>query len=106
MKALVINDTRSHYGFVIDVEQNRDGSYYDSVADLVYEARELQFQFEGEPIDWQAFRREAAKDIVCAILSAGMEQTDDNNQHFHTFESLAESAVKWADTLIAKLKQE
>ena len=61
---------------------------------------------ESESVDWSAFRREAAKDIVCAILSAGMEQTDDNNQHFHTFESLAESAVKWADTLIAKLKQE
>ena len=56
--------------------------------------------------DWSSFRREAAKDIACAILSAGMEQTDDNNQYFHTFENLAESAVKWADTLIAKLKQE
>ena len=63
-------------------------------------------KFEPEFVDWSSFRREAAKDIVCAIISAGMEQTDDNNQYFHTFESLAESAVKWADILIAKLKQE
>ena len=55
--------------------------------------------------DWEYFRREAAKDIVCAILSAGMNQTDDNNEHFHTFEELAEVSVKWADVLIAKLKE-
>ena len=55
--------------------------------------------------DWSSFRREAAKDIVCAILSSGTEQTDDNDEHFYTFERLAEVSVEWADTLIAKLKE-
>lgn len=56
-------------------------------------------------VDWPSFRREAAKDIVCAILSAGMEQTDDNNSHFHTFKELAAVSVKWADELIKQLKE-
>ena len=55
--------------------------------------------------DWASFRREAAKDIVCAILSAGMNQTYDNDERFYTFERLAEVSVEWADTLIAKLKE-
>ena len=59
-----------------------------------------------ESVDWPSFRREAAKDIVCAILSGGMNQTDDNDEHFHTFEELAEVSVKWADALIAKLKEQ
>ena len=60
---------------------------------------------DGIAYNEESFRREAAKDIVCAILSAGMNQTDDNNEHFHTFEELAEVSVKWTDVLIAKLKE-
>lgn len=60
---------------------------------------------DGAAYNEESFRREAAKDIVCAILSAGMNQTDDNNEHFHTFEELAEVSVKWTDVLIAKLKE-
>lgn len=56
--------------------------------------------------DWEKFRREAAKDIVCAILSAGMEQTNDKNEHFHSFEELARVSVKWADELIKTLKED
>ena len=100
MKALVINDTRSHYGFVIEVEQNRDGSYYDSVADLVYEARELQFQFEGKPIDWQAFRREATKDILAGMM-AHQRITYGSN-----YEILAKYAILYADELIKQLKEQ
>ena len=77
-----------------------NGGYYKSEV-LPLECFDL-----WEETDWPSFRREAAKDIVCAILSAGMEQTDDNNKYFHTFESLAESAVKWADELIKCLKDE
>lgn len=105
MKALVINDTRSHYGFIIDVEQNRDGSYYDSAADLVYQPRELQFQWEENPtpVDWDAFRREAAKDILPTLIEKASE--------IYEFESLVKDvwckqAVEWADELIRQLKQE
>lgn len=55
--------------------------------------------------DWEKFRREAAKDIVCAILSAGMEQTNDKNEHFHSFEELARVSVKWSDELIKQLQE-
>lgn len=61
---------------------------------------------DGIAYNEESFRREAAKDMVCAILSAGMNQTDDNNEHFHTFERLAEVSVEWADALIAKLKEQ
>ena len=95
MKALVINDTRSHYGFVIDVEQNRDGLYYDPVSELVYEARELQqFQWQENPVDWSSFRREAAKDILAGMVSYTGGNAD------------IERAIELADALIDKLKQE
>ena len=99
MKALVINDTRSHYGFVIDVEQNRDGScsYYDPVTELVYEARELQFQFERKSIDWSSFRREAAKDILAGLAASGLGVNLDLDPSF---------AVKLADELIKQLQEE
>ena len=98
MKALVINETRSHYGFVIDVEQNRDGSYYDSVTDLVYEARELQFQWQENPVDWSSFRREAAKDILCSMIEARKPVT------FQPV--LIGDALRYTNALIEQLKQE
>lgn len=57
------------------------------------------FDLWGEP-DWSSFRREAAKNIMCAVLSTpGMWE---NTQ----YEGLAESCIKQADELIEKLKQE
>lgn len=104
MKAFVINDTRSHYGFVIEVEQNRDGSYYDSVTGLVYEARELQFQWEENPtpVDWKAFRREAAKDMSCAIVHSDISGGD--GKEFA--ENVAKAAIMFADELIRQLKED
>jgi len=101
MKALVINETRSHYGFVIEVEQNRDGSYYDSVADLVYEARELQFQGQENPVDWFHFRREAAKDFISGMLA---NVSPAANQW--TTPEIVSAAIEIADELIKQLKQE
>ena len=99
MKALVVNDSRSHYGFVIEVERNRDGSFYDSASDLVYEARELQFQSISVP-EWQAFRREAAKDILCALLSSeDFAYTGDGCNR-----SFVSRATLLADELISQLK--
>ena len=101
MKALVINETRSYYGFVIEVEQNRDGSYYDSVADLVYEARELQFQWQESPVDWSSFRREVAKDVLPTLIyfaNNGFEEESVNLNYWTC------RAIEWADALIEKLK--
>lgn len=101
MKALVINNTRSHYGFVIEVEQKRDGSYYDSVTDLIYEARELQFQWQETPVDWSSFRREAAKDILCALIGH-----KDSGVGTFSFDSTSkvEMAIAIADRLVNRLK--
>ena len=104
MKALVINETRSHYGFVIDVEQNRDGSYYDSVTDLVYEARELQFQWQENPVDWSSFRREAVKNILCAILKSDCGHSSLEGHEFIT--GSVQGAIIFADELIKQLKDE
>lgn len=53
-----------------------------------------------EPVDWNAFRREAAKDIMCAVLSVpGMwEETK--------YDGLAAACIKQADELITQLKDE
>lgn len=47
--------------------------------------------------DWSSFRREAAKDFLCAIIGS---TTGDVN-----VESWTETSVKMADVLIAKLKE-
>lgn len=51
--------------------------------------------------DWQSFRAEAAKDILCAIITA--------NNWFYGNETESatkiESAIKLADKLISKLKE-
>ena len=57
----------------------------------------------AEAPDWAAYRREAAKDILCAILAGN--QTDDNDSHFATFAEVARGAVVCADELIEKLKE-
>ena len=79
----------------------KDGYEYYRAADLVFPETP-----DWDKTDWSSFRREAAKDIVCAILSAGMEQTNDKNEHFHSFEELARVSVKWADELIKQLKED
>lgn len=47
-----------------------------------------------EPFDWQSFRNQAAKDILCAMIAKFGTSSIDMND-----------IVKWADSLIAKLKE-
>lgn len=97
-------------GFIVNVEpyyyEGWFMGYQDMTAPMgvvLYKPEDLIF---GSEPDWDAYRREAAKDIVCAVLSAGMEQTDDKGKNFHSFEELAKASVKWADELIRLLKEE
>lgn len=46
-------------------------------------------------VDWDAFRMEAAKDILCSLLNAGM---------LDKWENLARTAIKGADELIKQLR--
>ena len=50
-----------------------------------------------EPVDWAKFRREAAKDIVCARI---IDRSITNK------EELCEWACKVADTLVKQLKKQ
>jgi hypothetical protein len=52
-------------------------------------------------VDWAAYRMEAAKDILCAMLSG--DQVGDG-KYYHTFKQIAQDAVVCADELIAKLQ--
>lgn len=49
-------------------------------------------------IDWQSFRREAAKDILCAMVSGGYGRGRESEHAY--------LAIKYADELIKHLKQE
>lgn len=58
--------------------------------------------FEYDTVDWDAFRREAAKEILPSIITAASK--------VYEFESLDKDiwcaqAVAWADSLIKQLKE-
>lgn len=74
-----------------DSPLNSHSGYYMS-AILPLEA----FDLWQEP-DWQSFRREAAKDILCAIVS----RPDD-----FAYKTAASEAIEQADELIKQLKNE
>lgn len=55
---------------------------------------------ESEPVDWQAFRREAAKDILCALAG-----NKDYLKVIGRIEPETMLAIKFADELIKQLKE-
>lgn len=55
-------------------------------------------QWTAKQFDWQSFRAEAAKDILCAIIQSGYYGED---RIVHQ----SELAVKYTDELIKKLKK-
>lgn len=70
---------------------------------VVYKSSDLEF-LEPPPklkpeVDWDAFRREAAKDVMCAVLSTPGMWTDT------TYDGLAAACIKQAEELIEQLKQ-
>lgn len=48
-------------------------------------------------IDWEAFRREAAKDILGAIIA--------KKSSFCSYEEVVKEAIRFADELIKQLKE-
>ena len=94
MKAKVIKT-----GKIVNVVP-MDGNWCDPSEVRYYSDEELDFSSTTE--DWAAYRREAAKDILCAIVRSN--QTDDNNKPFRTFEDLAMASVACADELIKQLQ--
>ena len=61
---------------------------------ILFRQDELDFE---DLIDWSSFRREAAKDMLCALISA--------NPTYSLEKGLgAKAAIEYADALIAELK--
>jgi len=69
----------------------KDGYEYYRAADLVFPDTP-----DWDKTDWSSFRREAAKDILCAMISTKSEATPGN----------VTTAIEIADELIKQLKQE
>ena len=59
-----------------------------------FEDSELDFSFE----DWEAFRREAAKDVLPAIIG--------KKSSMCSYGEVVEEAITFADELIKQLKEE
>ena len=56
----------------------------------------------GYHFDWQSFRREAAKDMACAIVQSDMA----NGDGVEFAHNVAKAAVMFADELIKVLKED
>jgi len=56
------------------------------------------------PDGWEQFRREAAKDILCALIDGGIAQGA--NSLLKVQDGLVEGAIGIADRLIEKLKED
>lgn len=79
------------------------GCYYESGEQ---KEKLLTMAAEASPhyVDWYAFRREVAKDILCAII--GNKNTVINLPDYRLGEIEVSNAIFLADELIRQLKQE
>lgn len=82
-----------HTGEWITVNPCNDG-FYDVGTHDIYEPDELDFAAE---FDWQSFRREAAKDILGAVIA--------KKSSMCSYAEVVEEAIKFADELIKQLKE-
>ena len=57
-----------------------------------------------DSFDWQSFRAEAAKDILCAMIS-NEGVADERNVDDFTKDNQVKDAILYADKLISKLKE-
>ena len=73
----------------------------DAEKDCYYEEKEkISYQ---EMFDWQSFRAEAAKDILCATLSGGI--SSGATGILEKKELIVEGSIELADELIKQLKE-
>lgn len=61
-------------------------------------------QDKTDGFDWQSFRAEAAKDILCAMIT-NEGVADERNVDDFTKDNQVKDAVLYADSLISKLKE-
>ena len=83
----------------VTVNPCNDG-FYDVETHDIYEPDDLEFAPE---FDWQAFRREAAKDILAGMLS-NPGSINIENKRLQTIEGFVDGAIMIVDCLIEKLQ--
>ena len=70
--------------------------------EVEFTSDEVEFIADSDvPSDWQAFRREAAKDAMASLIGMGR---DDGFKY--SPEQVADYAIRYADALIDKLREE
>lgn len=100
MKA-VIHKTGA-IGEVLGIERRDDGIDYVYFENgLCKPVSEVGFlnpyeQYMEDCDDWSSFRREAAKDILCSLIQAGVDDA---------WRNVVPTAIKGADELIKQLKE-
>lgn len=67
---------------------------YCTVLDCKYRNKDEDTKCYYETSYWKTFRAEAAKDILCAMIN-----------HFGTSNIDIDDVIRWADSLITKLKE-
>lgn len=75
--------------------------FYDVETHDIYVPNELDF---APDFDWQAFRREAAKDILAGMLSNPEKITIGGDQ-LKTVGGFVDAAIQFADGLIRKFQE-
>lgn len=78
-----------------------DGRFLDLSDMTYYDAADLSFDFDDDC--WGAFRREAAKDILCSVISGGIAAG--GRGFVNERQSLVASSIEVADELIKQLKE-
>lgn len=92
MKAKLINT-----GEVVEVHKTTTGWASDNLnTTRFYNESELDFDYR----EWEIFRREAAKDIVCALLQ------DNRTSYSQPYEWFCKQAIELTDELIKQLREE
>lgn len=74
------------------------------IDEAIYEEGYNQAIKDLDNFDWQAFRREAAKDILAGMLS-NPGSINVENKRLQTIEGFVNSAVMIADELIKQLQE-
>jgi hypothetical protein len=108
MKAKLLSSHQEVYDEDLDVEKicglccmagNKNAEDLIKVVDIngsVYWCDEIAFM---ESFDWQSFRTEAAKDILCAMLNTRYYDNEQRKQ------GCVEEAIYFANELIKELKE-
>lgn len=110
MKAKVTNENAPHFGAVVDVMIVSDApsaTFRTIGGDTIYRASDLDFRYQENEekhdkpsVDWDAYRREAAKAAMLKMLMC-----DFDTDAYPDPQEICGMAVLYADELIKQLQE-